>query len=89
MVLFVIQFKFKEVFKIKIEINNVEFKKAFKEADKELENIKNEQFALRTHIDKICQKSGFTKIRTFEESFIIDQKHHFAYCPHAKVSRFI
>ena len=85
MVLYVYQFHFKEVVKIKVEINNVEVKESILKSNAEFEDIKNEQLALRTHIDEVCHNSDFTKLRTVEDSFIIDKKHHFAYCQHAKV----
>ena len=85
MVLYIYQFHYKEVVKIKVEINNVEFQEAIQKTN---EDIKNEQFALKTHIDEVCQNSDFTKLRTVEDNFIIDQKHHFAYCQHAKVRQF-
>ena len=87
MVLYVYQFHFKEVVKIKVEINNVEVKELIQKANVEFEDIKNEQLALRTHIDEVCHNSDFAKLRTVEDSFIIDKKHHFAYCQHAKVRK--
>ena len=87
MVLYVYQYHIKEVVKIKVEINNFELQEAIQKAEPEFEDIENEQLALKTHINEVCHNSDFTKLRTVEDSFIIDQKHHFAYCQHAKVRK--
>ena len=53
--------------------------------DLNLKEIHKEQINLRKHINKICHRNNFKHLAIPNGSFIIDQKHNFAYCLHAKV----
>ena len=53
--------------------------------DINMKEIQKEQFNLEKHVNEICQHNYFKHLNIFNQNFIIDQKHNFAYCQHAKV----
>ena len=53
--------------------------------DPNMKEIQKEQFYLGKNIYEICQRKYFMHLNISNGDFIIDQKHNFAYCQHAKV----
>ena len=53
--------------------------------DLNMKEIQKEQFNLEKHVNEICQRNYFKHLNISNTNFIIDQKHNFAYCQHAKV----
>ena len=78
--------EFIEEFKEIIEPKNNDSQNYLKNLeDLNMKEIQKEQFNLEKHVNEICQRNYFKHLNIFNTNFIIDQKHNFAFCQHAKV----